>query len=491
VSPRITRVLAVVTLLGMIPVTVIGFAASYSTLAKLAEANGFSAQLAPWIPLGIDGAIIAFLAMDLYLTARRIPWPLLRFAAHGMTLATVVFNASESALGGGQAIWEDPVRAAWHGVMPLLFVVGVEGARRLLVHVGRLQDGTAADRIPLHRWALAPARTGRLYRRMRLANVTSYPEMVERERALAGYRVWLAQELGGDLSKASEVQMLPITMARHGYTVEEALALPAQWETEAAERARAEVERAALAEAESAERAAELEITKLKSAGRVEAARHQVQAETGAAEADAEAVTAQAKARAESARARAESLRAQAELAATAEAEAFQSKEAAAMLRQAAEDEKAAAQADAEAEAERRRAQAERTEAERLEAEAAEQRRRNLAVEAEAERATADAEAERLRAAEARRRIAVMEAEGATADAWAGLTPREIKVRRVARLIVASGGNAENAEVISLRDIEAAVGAARTTAGELRQEAAMLLAGGYDPMTAYVPQSWR
>ncbi|MDQ0605500.1 hypothetical protein QF037_009933 [Streptomyces canus] len=45
-------------------------------------------------------------------------------------------------------------------------------------------------------------------------------------------------------------------------------------------------------------------------------------------------------------------------------------------------------------------------------------------------------------------------------------------------------------DVVSLNDIEAAVGAARTTAGELRQEAAELLAGGYDPMTAYAPQSW-
>ncbi|MEU2450744.1 hypothetical protein ABZ605_11855 [Streptomyces sp. NPDC012765] len=32
-------------------------------------------------PVGIDGAIIGFLALDLYLTGRRIPWPL-RFGAH-------------------------------------------------------------------------------------------------------------------------------------------------------------------------------------------------------------------------------------------------------------------------------------------------------------------------------------------------------------------------------------------------------------------------
>ncbi|MGY4965091.1 hypothetical protein [Streptomyces sp. 900105245] len=46
-------------------------------------------------------------------------------------------------------------------------------------------------------------------------------------------------------------------------------------------------------------------------------------------------------------------------------------------------------------------------------------------------------------------------------------------------------------EVVSLRDIEAAVGASRTTAGELRQEAQELLRAGYDPMITYAPHSWR
>jgi hypothetical protein len=71
---------------------------------------------------------------------------------------------------------------------------------------------------------------------LRLAGVRSYPEMIRREQALDGYRVWLTQQLGGDLSKASEVQRLPMTLTPKGFTVEQALALPAQWEAEAAER---------------------------------------------------------------------------------------------------------------------------------------------------------------------------------------------------------------------------------------------------------------
>ncbi|MFI5689874.1 DUF2637 domain-containing protein [Streptomyces sp. NPDC051636] len=104
-----SRALAAVALLGMIPVAGMGFAASYDTLRRAAE--GFSHDLSYWVPVGINGAILAFMALDMYLTARRIGWPLLRFAAHGMVLATVVFNAAGAKAG-------DPVAMAWHGLMP-------------------------------------------------------------------------------------------------------------------------------------------------------------------------------------------------------------------------------------------------------------------------------------------------------------------------------------------------------------------------------------
>ncbi|GGQ86709.1 hypothetical protein GCM10010250_67140 [Streptomyces althioticus] len=99
---------------------------------------------------------------------------------------------------------------------------------------------------------------------MRLAGVRSYDERIAREQALEGYRVWLTQELSGDLSKATDVQRLPMTMAPKGFTVDEALALPAKWNAEADERARAEAEREALAEAEAAEREAELKSRSLR-----------------------------------------------------------------------------------------------------------------------------------------------------------------------------------------------------------------------------------
>lgn len=486
------RALMVVAAIGMPLVGVIGFAASYSTLERFAADNGFSTTFAPWFPIGVDVSIVALLAMDLVMVRRGMPWPLLRFAAHAMTLVTVLLNASDGIsedVSVWSGLWADPLWAVSHAAMPGLFVLGVEAARRLLMHAARIEEGTETDRIPVHRWLLAPARTGRLYRRMRLAAVRSYPEMVERERALAGYRVWLTQELGGDLSKATEVQMLPITMARHGYTVEEALALPAKWEAEAAKREAEEAARKAEDEATAAERAAELEIKKLESVARVESARHRVAAQTGTVAAESEAVTAQAQAQAETAKARAELTRRAAERQAETEAQAMESEEAATARLRGAEADRRAAAAEEEAtrlrlvavrqaeEAERREAEAERREAERAAA-----RRRTREDDAAA------AAAER-KAAEDRAAAARAEAAAEAAEDYIRLTPRERSVRRVARMLLAAhpAGTSPAAidiKAVPLSVIEERLGVAQTTAGDIRKEAKALIDGGYQPHPA-------
>ncbi|MER5417256.1 DUF2637 domain-containing protein [Streptomyces virginiae] len=481
VARRGARWLAAAALIGMIPVTIIGFAASYTTLAKMAEAAGFATWLAPWIPIGIDGAIIGFLALDLYLTGRRIPWPLLRFGAHAMTAATVVINAAggtvvNAAAEGAQVA--SPVRVLWHALMPVLFVVGVEGARRLIVHAAQLEDGTASDRVPLHRWVLSPVRTSRLYRRMRLAVVRSYPEMVEREQALEGYRVWLTQELGGDLSKATEVQLLPMTMAPRGYTVEEALALPAKWKAEAAERARAEAERERV-EAERLRRQAKLDkLRALEDASDIEVATYEQAARTGTAAAQAESARAQAESTAAAAKVAAEHRRTAAERQAQVEAEALESAEAAAARRTAAED---LAQAEkAEAEAERRRAEAEKARAETKKWAAETGRQAETAARAEASKQAAEkAAAEAARAAAAARyETAMVEARVQQAEDYARLTPRERSERQVARMILATGGDPEAVPLSTIMDV---LNVKQTAAGDIRKAAVDKLDGGYRP----------
>ncbi|MGW9461265.1 DUF2637 domain-containing protein [Streptomyces globisporus] len=480
--------LLAVAVIGMPLVGIIGFAASYSTLERFALTHGFSATLAAWFPIGIDASIVALLAMDLVMVRRRTPWPVLRLSAHAMTLATVLFNAADglSKEGPDKGLWAglaaNPLWALSHAVMPVLFVLGVEAARRLLMHTARIEDGTASDRIPLHRWALSPIRTGKLYRRMRLATVRSYEEMVEREQALAGYQVWLRNKYDGDLSRATEEERLPMTMAPRGYTVEEALALPAKWRAEAAERQRAQVEREQ-AEAERERlRVKAARIAALTDEAEIEEAEHRVTARTGTARAQAEAATAEAEAETAAAKARAEQHRRAAERQALTEAQALESAEAAEAKRRAADDLLEAERAEAEAirlrdqnaralvEAERREQQAERIADDRKAAAA-------KAAQDERDAVAAALEATRLRAEAARIEAAAIEHED-----YARLSPRERNERRVARMLLeASGGEGVTLESVPLADIQEALGVGRTTASELRSAALTLLQNGYHP----------
>ncbi|MET7780398.1 DUF2637 domain-containing protein [Streptomyces mirabilis] len=522
-SDRLTTALSVAAVIGGPLIGAIGFAMSYSTLAKKALSWGFSQDLAPWFPVGVDASIIVFLALDLYLIRKDTPWPLLRMAAHVMTFATIWFNASSQG-----RITDDPVRAASHGVMPFLFVIGVEAARRLFIKKTQLEAGTATDRIPFHRWVLAPFATPRFYRRMRLHDVTSYPEMIRRQQELTGYEQWLKRKYNGDLSKASEDERLPMKMAAHGYTVAQALAMPEQQEREAEKRAE-EAERRRLdaetrrevalkrAEADRLEADGELEAVRARVEGKTAQARAQAKAQANAAERASEVeeqalettLVAEARARqaeADHKAAQAREAKAEADLrtaelerqAARKRKEAAEADQVAAAEAQAIETQTIAEAREAAAEANRRAAETQRAAAETQRA-TAEANRKTVEEERRQEVALADiarakkeaAEAERA-AAETRRAVAEIEARAAEADAAAKLTPRQRSVRRVARMALAAGlvpdGLAYDdihrrlCELVSIADVQLAADVSSTdTASKYRQEAAVLLADGYRP----------
>ncbi|MFJ5646339.1 DUF2637 domain-containing protein [Streptomyces sp. NPDC093223] len=507
---RLMLVLSAVAAIGGTLVGVIGFAMSYSTLAEVALSWGFSPRLADWFPVGVDASIIAFLALDLYLIRKDTPWPLLRAAAHTMTAATIWFNASSQG-----DIGADPVRSASHGVMPLLFVIGVEAARKLFIKKVQLEAGTATDRIPLHRWVLSPLGTPRIYRRMRLYGVTSYPEMTRRERDLKGYEQWLRRKHHGDLDAASEDERLPMTMAAYGYTVAEALALPERQEREAREREEEAGRRRLEAQTRQEQAQARADVERLRSEGMVEAARAQVEAETGQARAHARAQVSAAERAAEQeeaametallAEARARKAAADEATAKAREATAAADLRAADLERQAAEKRKLAADADRAAaaetlavetatiaEARKRAAEADKAAAE-TERAAAETRRLaaeadRLAAQENECQATADANTQAARKREAETEFAAAERHLAAAEIErraveledaARLTPRQRAVRRVARMILAVDGLADR---LPLAAIQSELGVTSAgTASEYRQEAADLLAGGYRP----------
>ncbi|MFD5819387.1 DUF2637 domain-containing protein [Streptomyces sp. NPDC127038] len=518
---RLMLVLSAVAAIGGTLVGVIGFAMSYSTLAEVALSWGFSHRLAGWFPVGVDASIIAFLALDLYLIRKDTGWPLLRAAAHTMTAATIWFNASSQG-----DIGADPVRSASHGVMPLLFVIGVEAARKLFIKKVQLEAGTATDRIPLHRWILSPLGTPRIYRRMRLYGITSYPEMTRRERDLKGYEQWLLRQHNGSLDKASDDERLPMTMAPYGYTVAEALALPERQEREAQERAEEAARRRLEAQTRQEQAQARAEADRLRAEGMLEAVRAQVAAETGQARAQARAQVSAAERVAEReeaaletallAEARAREAAAEREAAQQREAAAAADVRAAALEQQAADKRKLAAEADriaaaeaqavetqaiaearkAAAEADRAAAETEQAAAEtrRATAEAnrqrAEEERLQEAAVADTARAQQDAAEAHQRAAEMRLAAAETERSAVEAEDAARLTPRERAVRKVARVALAAGlipiGLSEHevqrelSRLVSIADVQSACDVSSTdTASRYRTEAAALIASGY------------
>ncbi|MFF3934114.1 DUF2637 domain-containing protein [Streptomyces hirsutus] len=486
----------------------IGFAGSYAALRDLALDHGFG-TFSYVFPIGIDAGIVAMYGLDLVLVWRRMPKPVLRLVAHILTLATIAFNAAS----GERPVKDDPLGAFMHGVLPLLFVAVVEALRHLIIRTNKLVLAIESDRIPFHRWLLSPWKTWCLFRRMKLWDVTSYPQMVAMEQERTIYQAWLQHQHGPKWRKrAGAAAMLPFTLAPFGMSVDEALDLPRKQQEDADRRRDAEQVRiAAAAEREEQrvleeeERQAEATIRRMSIGAKVTAAKHQIAAQTTSAETEARAAETTAKVAAETAEktallsaesalrqaerktSEAERQAAEAErLAAEAERETVEA-ERAAERQERAEKTAVEAEADARAEAARRRAEEDRLARARAADEAAQREAAAQTAEAERKEAVArQAEADR-RTALAREAVALAELAAQEADDTARLTTRERGERKAARMILAAHRALPEHErpvepdmyAVSLEEIGSVLNVARTAASERRQAAADLIKHGY------------
>ncbi|MFB7553099.1 hypothetical protein [Streptomyces sp. NPDC056154] len=105
---------------------------------------------------------------------------------------------------------------------------------------------------------------------------------------------------------------------------------------------------------------------------------------------------------------------------------------------------------------------------------------------AEAEEQAVETE---LRTVQLREERARIEAVAEAADGYARLTPRQRSARRVARMLLVEhrpGTPADqiDPETVPLAAVQQWLSAARSTAGEIRQEAMELLRNGYHAATA-------
>ncbi|MGA5564304.1 DUF2637 domain-containing protein [Streptomyces platensis] len=366
---------------------------------------------------GVDVGIMVMIAVDLLMAWLKRPISWIRYPVWLLTAATVVLNAAS---GAPEGVWKllDYVAAGAHGVVPVLFITVVEVGRTSIDRIVR-PDQAERDSIPWMRWILAPVATARIFRRMRLWGVTSYPEMIRRDQQLIAYEQWLKRKHKGDLTKATEDELLPMKMAPYGYTVAQALAMPDEQEQAAQEREEEAERRRLDAETRSEVSKAESEAERLRAKGKVELVQAEVDGQTGQARAHARAQVSAAE--------RAAELEQKAlDNAVVAEARAREAE----AERAEAEERKAAAAADlAKAELERKAAEQRRAAAEADKVAAAEAGAIETERIAQARKATAAAD---LEAAELERQAAQKRKEAAEADRAAAAEAQAIETQTIA-----------------------------------------------------------
>lgn len=149
----------------------LGFVNSFARVKTAASAS-FGA-FAFTVPLGVDLGIAVFAALDIVLARldMRIRW--LRLIPWSLTGATIYLNVADETSAFGVVA---------HALLPALWVAAVEVAAHVVRTRAGLAAGTRMDAIRPSRWLLAPGGTVRLWRRMVLWEIRSYPAALIRER---------------------------------------------------------------------------------------------------------------------------------------------------------------------------------------------------------------------------------------------------------------------------------------------------------------------
>lgn len=461
---RAQKAIAVTVGTGTSFIAALGFAGSYESVTAKAHALGFG-WFANWVTIGVDAGIGIFLALDLLLTWLRIPFPLLRHIAWLLTAATIVFNASAS--------WPNPIGVGMHAVIPVLFIAATEAARHA---VGRIADITADKYMegpPPSRWFLNPAGTFVLWRRQRMWGIRRWDTVLELERERRVFIAQLRKEHGrrGWRRKATAAQMLVLSLAKDGMSIQEAIDLPEREARKLAEAAaQRETEARAKAEAEAeAKHQAELRAAEVEAKRRAEVA-------------EAEAAEARARAEAEAA---AEALRLEAETKRRAEAEAARLlvAETEAKLAEIARQRR---EAEAEAELNRQRRAAEQA---RLAEEAARRNREKAEVEARLRRQREASERAQRIAARATTTspstsdpaVKRTTTSGSASTSVSGMTGPRAKKQAEVEAVLARMVEANDPEAVSLKWVQEHFGLKQTTAYDRLVTAQRLYADAHNP----------
>ncbi|MER8188205.1 DUF2637 domain-containing protein [Kitasatospora sp. NPDC094015] len=452
-------------------VSTIGLMASYKALerkAALPVAQGGWAWEDPWmLPVGLDLSILAFSIVNLVLIKANSELAWVKWVPRLGAAVTIALNWQAAATLASQL---------GHAALVFLWVVFSEVAAHIYAaHIGAIHGRARMDGIRASRWLLAPFATAAISRQMKLWEITSYAEALELLKARQVYRERLKQKYGkrGWKKKARANELLPLTLAPFGLTVEEALEKPAA--EEAAERLREAETELRRAEAETAEelRRAEAELRRVEAEAQINAAKAKAQADELAAKAALEIARAEAESAASEVLRKAEAALRLREAEAEAEAKRLAAQADADALKVAADAEAALARTRREAEDaqltwEREQRMARWDEQEHEQVRAAE-------VQAKAAAAAARAEADKARAERERKEAAAGAAAAERARAEAKLRAGEAELRAAEAVRKAAeahaAGTTAKAEAERLADeqrLAAALAAQEAAAAELR-----------------------
>ncbi|MET9603142.1 DUF2637 domain-containing protein [Streptomyces sp. NPDC006459] len=499
-SKRLRFWLGAAFLIGGIALGIVGFYLSFGNLSTAAHQRfGFDEGAdSTLFAIGVDVTILICLVGDLLFATRgRSYWVLLPIA-HLFTALTIILNAI--AHGSVVVHWD---KALSHAFMPVIFVVLVGAGRHYLVTEAALKLGVGRDPIPWYRWALNPIDTGRAFRTMKRWELT-YSQVRRQRRELAIYEVWLAHreeiEKGLKRDDVGVLDRLPVLLAPHGVTVEQARALPARMmRAEQHRRQQAEREERELkAEADRHERelkhaermaTTRAEAEALDAEGELAQLKARVAGAEKVAEAEAQGATAAAELKAQKTLSAVQRAATAEERRAADEAAAEESERAAAARLRAAEADRLAAE-EAAAAAELREQEATKAAAAEVEANRAADLKRTAArqlfdaseIEYRAAAQSRAAAEERRMAAENHEWAAAARARAAQNEALADMSMVQLKTRVVARLLLTTP-DADGAAIA-----EALGGkASPSTASTYRKEAAELIARGYNPEAGIDP----
>jgi hypothetical protein len=147
----------------------------------------FGARWAWLVPIVVDLTVFVFSGVDLVLARLDMGHPLARWTVYGATAGTVWLNYSAGGTAAGRVA---------HVLMPSIWVVFVELMRHVVRRQVNLATASHREPIPAARWLLSPWPTLKLWRRMVLWRINSYPRALDQEKMRLG-AIATARELHG------------------------------------------------------------------------------------------------------------------------------------------------------------------------------------------------------------------------------------------------------------------------------------------------------